>query len=245
MTAREVLVRAGRRFDSLQSRVLAVTVLILLVVMAGVIIVVEARQRAAIIGEVLRRGEVITRDLAAVSSSPLLLYNFTALEQNVDRVRANTDVVYAIVLDAEGRVVAHSRRPELVGRVLTAPADARAVQADALLVQETNRGNRAEGIFDFAVPVLVGAERWGTVRVGLSKRRMEAQIRRTRIELAGLTSSRSSWSASPPLSVRAPSRGRCGSSPRARRRSRAGTSITGSPPPGSARSASSRCCSTT
>ena len=187
MTAWEVLVRAGRRSDSLQSRLLAVTVLILLVVMAGVFIVVEARQRAAIIGEVLRRGEVITRDLAAVSSSPLLLYNFTALEQNVDRVRANADVVYAIVLDAEGRVAAHSRRPELVGRVLTAPADARAAQADALLVQETNRGNRAEGIFDFAVPVLVGAERWGTVRVGLSKRRMEAQISRTRIELAGLT----------------------------------------------------------
>jgi PAS domain S-box-containing protein len=42
-------------------------------------------------------------------------------------------------------------------------------------------------VYDFAVPVLIGAERWGTVRVGLSKRRMEAQIHRTRIELAGLT----------------------------------------------------------
>ena len=187
MRVGELVARAGRHFDSLQSRLLAVTVLIFLVVMAGVIVVVEARQRAAIIGEVLRRGEVITRDLAAVSSGPLLLYSFTALEQNVERVRANADVVYAIVLDAEGRVAAHSRRPELVGRMLTTPVDARALQADALLVQETIRGARADGVYDFAVPVLVGAERWGTVRVGLSKRRMEAQITRTRLELGGLT----------------------------------------------------------
>jgi PAS domain S-box-containing protein len=187
VTLRGLLERAGRRFDSLQTRLLAGTVLILLVVMAGVIMVVEYRQRAAIIGEVLRRGEVIARDLAAISSSPLLLYNFTALEQNVDRVRDNSDVAYAIVLDAEGTVAAYSRRPELVGRVLSSPLDARAVEADAFLVQEVVRATRAEGVYDFAVPVLIGAERWGTVRVGLSKRRMEAQIRRTRIELAGLT----------------------------------------------------------
>lgn len=187
MTLPRLLERAGRRFDSLQTRLLAGTVLILLVVMAGVIMVVEYRQRAAIIGEVVRRGEVIARDLAAISSSQLLLYNFTALEQSVDRVRANPDVVYAIVLDAEGKVAAHSGRPELVGRVLSTPLDARAIQAETLLVQETVRASRAEGEYDFAVPVLIGAERWGTVRVGLSKRRMEAQIRRTRIELAGLT----------------------------------------------------------
>src|SRR4029453_11250315 len=155
------------------------------VVMTGVIAVVEYRQRAAIIGEVLRRGEVIVRDLAAISSSPLLLYNFPALEQNVDRVRGNTDVVYAVVLDAEGKVAAHSRRPELVGSALTAPLDRAAATTETLLVQESQA--RGEAVYDFAVPVLIGAQRWGTVRVGLSKRRMEAQIRRTRIELAGLT----------------------------------------------------------
>mgnify|MGYP001612060197 CR=1 FL=1 len=89
---------------SLQARFLAGTVLVLLVVMASVIVVVEQRQHAAIVGEVLRRGEVIAGDLAAMSSGPLLLYNFTALEQNVARVGANDDVVYAMVLDAEDRL---------------------------------------------------------------------------------------------------------------------------------------------
>jgi PAS domain S-box-containing protein len=184
---RQVRRRLGLRLGSLQARFLLGSVLIFLVVMVGVIAVVEYRQRAAIIEEVLRRGEVITRDLAAVSSPSLLLYSFTDLEQNVDRVRANADVVYAIILDAEGKVAAHSRRPDLVGKVLSSPVDRRAAAADVLLVQETVRQNRNEGMYDFAVPVLVGAQRWGTARIGLSKRRMEAQIHRTRLELAGLT----------------------------------------------------------
>ena len=179
--------RLGDRLGSLQTRFLAGSILIFLVVMAGVIAVVEYRQRAAIIEEVLRRGEVITRDLAAVSSPALLLYSFTDLEQNVDRVRTNADVVYAIIVDAEGKVAAHSRRPELVGSVLSAPLDRRAAETDVLLLQETVNQRRHEGIYDFAVPVLVGAQRWGTARVGLSKRRMEAQILQTRLELAGLT----------------------------------------------------------
>jgi two-component system sensor histidine kinase AtoS len=150
--------------------------------------VVEYRQRTAIIGEDLRLGEVITRDLAAISSGPLVLYSFTALEQNVAGVAAtNKDVVYAIVLDVEGKVAAHSKHPELVGRALTTLIDEQAVQSDTLLIQETVYGARRARVYDFAVPVLVGSQRWGTVRVGMSKSRMEGQIFWTRVQLAGLT----------------------------------------------------------
>ena len=188
MSVHRLLGGIRRRFDSLQARLLAGTILIFLVVMAGVIMVVEYRQRTAIIGEGLRLGEVITRDLAAISSGPLVLYSFTALEQNVAGVAAtNQDVVYAIVLDVEGKVAAHSKQPELVGRALTTPLDQQAVQADMLLVQETVYGARRERVYDFAVPVLVGPQRWGTVRVGMSKSRMEGQIFWTRVQLAGLT----------------------------------------------------------
>ena len=43
-----------------------------------------------------------------------------------------------------------------------------------------------EAIYDFAVPVIVDRQKWGTVRVGLSKRRMDAEIRGTRLELTAL-----------------------------------------------------------
>ncbi|HET7340644.1 MAG TPA: ATP-binding protein, partial [Methylomirabilota bacterium] len=129
---------------------------------------------------------VLARDLAAISQSPLLLYNFTALEQNVARLAAEEDVEYAIVLDADGRVAAHSARPDRIGRVLTGEVDQRAAAAAEPLMQETVT-RKGQAVYDFAVPIVVQGQRWGTVRVGLSKQRMDALIRRTRSELATLT----------------------------------------------------------
>ena len=172
---------------SLQGRFLWGTVLVISLVMTVVVAVAEHRQRAAIIDEVQRRGEVLSRNLAAISSSPLMLYNFTALEQNVARVGAEEDVVYAIVLDADGRVAAHSGRPDRVGAFLEGRVHARAARTKGLLVQETTMSSTREPIYDFAIPIQVGDQKWGTVRVGVSKRRAESEIRQTRLELGLLT----------------------------------------------------------
>lgn len=175
----------GLAFGSLRARLLGGTVLVTVLVMAAVFIVVDHAQQAAIVGEVHRRGEALARGLAASSQGPLLLYNFTALEQNVVRVTSETDVRYAIVHDHEGNVAAHSAHPEYVGRRLDTEVDRGAVEASATLVQETVTAD-GEGVYDFAVPVVVDRRRWGTVRVGLSRQRMDADIRTTRLELTGL-----------------------------------------------------------
>lgn len=172
---------------SLQGKFLWAAVLVLTLVMGAVLLVVEHRQRAAIIQEVLARGQVLARSLAATSSAPLLLYNFTALEQNVARAGAEQDVVYAIVLDADGKVAAHSRLPDRVGLVLEGPVHEQAARATTALVQETASERRDEPVYDFAVPVTIEGQRWGVVRVGLSKRHMEEEIRKTRWDLGALS----------------------------------------------------------
>ncbi len=174
------------RLESLRSKFLWGTLLVIAFVMTAVMVVVEHRQRAAIIEEVQRRGEVVARNLAAISYGPLLLYNYTALEQNVARVVGEADIVYAFVLDADGRVAAHSSHPERVGAVLEGPVHGQAARASELLVQETVT-SRGEAIYDFAVPVQVEGRKWGTIRVGLSKQRMEAEIGKTRLELGALS----------------------------------------------------------
>ena len=174
-------------FTSLQAQFLLGTVLVLLLVMAAVFIVVEHRQRSAIIEEVQRRGESIARNLAAISTGSLLLYNYTALEQSAARIGRETDVVYAVILDAEARVAAHSRQPELAGTILPGVTDQLAVRTNDFLIQETVLADTREPIYDVVVPIVVDGQRWGTVRIGLSKRRMEAEIRRTRVDLGALT----------------------------------------------------------
>jgi PAS domain S-box-containing protein len=172
---------------SLQAKFLLGTVLVLLLVMTTVMLVVDRRQHTAIIDEVQRRGEVIARNLAALATGPLLLYDFTALEQNVARVAGEADVVYAIILDADGKVAAHSRHPELVGIAPKGAVEKPVAKTDQFLVQENVLREPQQAIYDFIVPVIVDGQRWGTVRVGLSKRRMDAEIRRTRWELGVLT----------------------------------------------------------
>jgi two-component system sensor histidine kinase AtoS len=177
--------RLGLR--SLQARFLWGTVLVIVVVMASVFVVVEHRQRAGIVKEFERRGASLSRNLAAMSYGQLLLYNYTALEQTVARVAAEEDVRYAIILDAEGRVAAHSPRLDRVGHVLRDDVTARALATPTALTQETELARTGEAVYDFAVPVMVEEQRWGTVRVGLSTQRMAAEIRTTRLDLLGVT----------------------------------------------------------
>jgi PAS domain S-box-containing protein len=56
---------------------------------------------------------------------------------------------------------------------------------EPLMQDTTTRSGRH--LYDFAAPIIVQDRKWGTVRVGLSKQRMEAVIRRTRWELGLLT----------------------------------------------------------
>jgi PAS domain S-box-containing protein len=173
------------RLRTLRARLLVATVVVIVPIMAGVFLLVERHQRAAIVVEMQHRGEVMARSLAAVSQGPLLLYNFTALEQNVTRVAGEPDVVYAVVLDAEGKVAAHSRHPERVGQALKTKTDVEAARTMTALMQETTAARQS--VLDFAMPILVNGQKWGTARVAVSKKRMEAEIVRTRSELAGLT----------------------------------------------------------
>jgi cytochrome c-type biogenesis protein CcmH/NrfF len=64
---------SSSRARSLQTQLLWGTVLVICLVMAAVMVVVEQRQRTAVVEEAQRRGEVLARDLAAVSHAPLLL----------------------------------------------------------------------------------------------------------------------------------------------------------------------------
>jgi PAS domain S-box-containing protein len=179
------LTPTARHFVSLRTKLLVGTLLVVSAVMGALVLIVEARQREAIIREVRQRGLALARDLAAVSSGPLVLYNYTQLEQYVARLESETDVAYAMILDRDGRVAAHSHRPEAVGTLLTGEVLDRILSTETTLAQELETSD-GQALYDFAVPMLVDAHRWGTARVGLSRRRMEAEIVATRRQLLGL-----------------------------------------------------------
>jgi PAS domain S-box-containing protein len=175
-------VPSGRRFVSLRTKFLVGTLLVVSAVMGALVLIVEQRQREAIIREVRQRGLVLAGDLAALSTAPLVLYNYTQLEQNVVRVDAETDVAYAMILDRDGRVAAHSHRPESVGTLVSGEVLDRILSTDGPLAQEL-RSPDGRGLFDFSAPMVVDGQRWGTARVGLSRYQMDVEIAATRRQL--------------------------------------------------------------
>jgi PAS domain S-box-containing protein len=151
----------------------------------GLLLIIESRQRASIVHQMEKRGAAIATHLAAVSTRSLLTYNFVALEQDVEKVSRDPDILYAIVLDRDGRVAAYSGHDEKQGLVLHDAVSQRAVQALTSLIQYVpGKGSNSEH-YDIAVPVFVqgSPEKWGTVRVGLSLHDMQLEIQQTRLHV--------------------------------------------------------------
>src|SRR5215813_1867058 len=116
------------------------------------LLVVESRQRASIVRQMEKRGETIATNLAAVSMKSLLTYNFVALEQDAEQTAHDPDVLYAIILDRDGRVAAYSGHDEKQGMVLSDAVSQRAAQATAPLMQHVSRTQVDVEHYDIAVP---------------------------------------------------------------------------------------------
>src|SRR5712692_9380749 len=151
----------------------------------GLLLIVESRQRASIVRQMEKRGETIATYLAAVSTKSLLTYNFVTLEQDAEKTAQERDILYAIILDRNGRVATYSGHDEKQGLVLQDAVSQRAAQAGATLIQHVSHAQGTAEHYDIAVPVFVtgSPDKWGTVRVGLSLHEMQLEIAQTRLQV--------------------------------------------------------------
>ena len=172
----------------LRGRFFRSMILIIIIVMGGVFIVVEKNNRDVILMEGKKRAFSNALYLASLSRAPLLMYDYTKLEQNVDEVAKEADVVYAMILDRNGSVLAHSNRDDLIGRILDDPLSLRAASSKEHLIQDYESPETGEDIWDVTCPIFQGQEeKWGMVRIGFSKEKLKAEIARNRSNLVILS----------------------------------------------------------
>jgi signal transduction histidine kinase len=161
--------------------------------MALVVLLVDERMGALIVGQTRARGLAIARNLAAVSQPALMTYNYVALTQNAERAKRDDELIAeVIILDKEGRVAAYSQHGERLGTVLTDPLSVQAAATTSDLVVPVTIPRPMESAtdraLDIVVPVFVerSPEKWGTVRVRILIEDMHRQIFDTRLALVGL-----------------------------------------------------------
>ena len=130
------------------------------------------------------RARVLTETLAARAQKPLLEYDVVELDDLLESLRSSPesyeDVSYAIVLDAEGRVMAHSRAYAEYGRIPDDPvARVARTSPDPVTVQWFD----SDGLLEVSKPITVQGKRWGTVRVGVSLAALHASLFRDSIRI--------------------------------------------------------------
>jgi len=116
------------------------------------------------------QGISVARDLAARSADLILINDLYALHQLLAETQANnSNVRYAFVVDAQGRVLAHTFGAGFpVGLLDQNDVEPQAHHAAVSL--NTNEGK----VWDMAVPILEG--RAGTARVGLSEAGLQSAV---------------------------------------------------------------------
>jgi methyl-accepting chemotaxis protein len=106
------------------------------------------------------KGDNLARFLAAISTDPILTYNFTYLENYVvDISKGDEDVAYVLIYDKNDNPITKN---------VSEPTDKR-------------------GVIEFYGPIIQGGDQIGLVKMGLSTANAEAAIRKSQIMILALS----------------------------------------------------------
>lgn len=172
-----------RLFPRLRFRTkLNIGILGILICMAVLLLPIVGTMNArSLVDEARRRGSALVESLAARAVDPMLARDFLRLKNMVDQQDRVEDVVYAFVQDRGGHVLAHTFQKGFPVDLLTINTEEGWDTPHIRLLADGSRR-----IYDFAAPVRVSGALLGTVRIGLSKARINRAVQHQITIMAGL-----------------------------------------------------------
>lgn len=151
-------------------------VILSLLLLLGIVIflLVSRIMKEALLEENRNRGISIATNLSARVAEPILAMDFLRLKTLVDEtVRLSDDIYYTFVLGANGEILVHTFKGGF-------PVDLKAANTvsdnQKYNIRLLDTGDKL--IYDYAIPVLIGEDRFGTIRLGLLRTRIEEAISR-------------------------------------------------------------------
>jgi two-component system, NtrC family, sensor kinase len=137
----------------------------------------------ALLEENHNRGISIGTNLAARMAEPILSMDFLRMKNLVDEtVRLSDDIFYAFALDTHDTPLVHTFKGGF-------PVELRAANAVHVdqphVIRLLDTGE--ELVYDFAFPILIGENQFGTIRIGLLRTRIQEAVRRLLWSISLLT----------------------------------------------------------
>jgi len=159
--------------------------IIAVILIFGVLLafVVSRVVATAMSGEIKKRGMNLSMNLAGRATNSILALDFLRLKNMADEVvESSDDIGYAFIQDVRGQVLSHTFKSGFPSELKDANQIPPGASSHIQLLD-----NDDELIYDFALPVKVGDNRLGTVRVGLSRARAEAAVQRLLLTIFGVS----------------------------------------------------------
>jgi PAS domain S-box-containing protein len=142
-----------------------------LLLLLGVVIffVVSKTMKEALLQESHNRAISVAGNLAARVVEPMLAMDFLRMKNLVDETtQLSDDIFYTFILDAEGETLVHTFKGGFPVELKTANTVSYRRKVTRRLL---DTGNHL--VYDYAVPVFIGENRIGTVRLGLLQTRVQ------------------------------------------------------------------------
>ena len=172
--------RASRLYHCLASisvryKIAGTLIIILGLAAVSLGVVTFTRQNTILRNEMRSRAATLVQELANVGKEGLLTKEELPVVSTIADIHKRADVVYAMILDDEGRVFAHSD----YSRKGTAPrdrSDIAAARADRLLFQHVTIND--DSILDATLPIVLKTRnlKIGSARIGLSEKTLNSAI---------------------------------------------------------------------
>lgn len=135
------------------------------------------RAETHLVEEMTKRGLTIAQHLASAAKNPLLTNDQLTLNLLVKDTQKDSDVVYVVITDHRGRVLAHTD-VALIGRPLERPSELKPLKGEPLVqTYVLPKGGR---IIDFATPLTFRQVAVGSVFLGFTQKSIAQALRRAR-----------------------------------------------------------------
>jgi two-component system, NtrC family, sensor kinase len=158
---------------SFRSKITTAMISLLILFGIGIYFIAERILSEALLEENRNRGLLIAANLAVRATEPILAMDFLRLKDLVDETsRLDKDVLYAFMLNAREEVLVHTFPKGFPVELIAANSVQNGQEHSRRLLDTGN-----ELLYDFAVPVMLGEDRFGTVRLGLLRTRAQQAIR--------------------------------------------------------------------
>ena len=162
---------------SVRYKIAGMLIMVLGLAVTSLGIVTFAQQSMSLRQELKNRAEILVQQLANVGKEGLLTKEELPVYSTITDIQKRNDVVYAMVMDDEGKVFAHNDITRK-GTVLTSTVDLAALRANALLFQEMGSGDGS--VLDATIPIVLKAKglKIGVARIGLSEKALNDSLNR-------------------------------------------------------------------